>query len=193
MANSGGSVSGSPAGEHSWGEAGRETSQRIGGSAGRSRYAFVVSSPGAGARSVPSTSQTVATLRDELDRFVGFDLVVLFGSFARGEQHAGSDVDLLMDGPATADVEALARVRGRLIERLGRPIEVLALRDAVGSPEVMVGALRDGLVLTDREEQWPALLDDYERFDTEARAVYEGYPARRAAAVARLTVPAPAR
>jgi predicted nucleotidyltransferase len=62
----------------------------------------------------------------------------LFGSFVRGEQHAGSDVDLLIEPPLGMTLLDLARLEIALEELLGRHVDLVtfdeilpALRDRV--------------------------------------------------------------
>ncbi len=62
----------------------------------------------------------------------------LFGSFVRGEQHAESDVDLLIEPPSGATLLDLARLEIALEDALGRHIDLVtfdellpALRDRV--------------------------------------------------------------
>lgn len=64
-----------------------------------------------------------ATLRAEL----GADAVYLFGSLARGEQHEGSDIDLLVvaDYP-TRSLDFI----GEILRRTDLPVEPLVVRAA---------------------------------------------------------------
>jgi len=114
------------------------------------------------------------------------DMLVLFGSAARGDDGVGSDVDLIVDGPVTNDIAALTLLHGRLIEALGRSVELMSVDEARHAPEVLAGALRDGRVIMDRVGSWRALLDDRARIEAQAQAEHRTYPARRAAALARL-------
>src|SRR5947209_4867626 len=58
------------------------------------------------------------------------ELLVLFGSIARGDASPESDVDLLVGGPVTRDLNAWSRLRGHLIETLGRPVGLLSIDEA---------------------------------------------------------------
>jgi predicted nucleotidyltransferase len=84
-------------------------------------------------------------------------LAVLFGSSARGDDRADSDVDLLVD---LADYEhklPIARLGLKLEEILGRRVQVVALRDAIAAPVLLAEAIRDGRVVIDRDERWVKL------------------------------------
>jgi predicted nucleotidyltransferase len=116
----------------------------------------------------------------------GVEMLVLFGSLARGDEGTDSDVDLIVDGPVTKDVAARTLLRGRLIEELGRSVELMSIDEARRAPEVLLGAVRDGHVIKDLTGRWPALLRDSERIEAEAHAEHRTYPARKAAALARL-------
>lgn len=69
-------------------------------------------------------SRLVRTLRDALERVAGVDVAVVFGSVARGEARADSDVDVLVLG-RVSELEANAALEpaGRA---LGRPVNASA-------------------------------------------------------------------
>ena len=95
-------------------------------------------------------------------------MAVVFGSVARGDDSEGSDVDLLvaLREPGLRQRVALAeRLRGRT----GLTLEVVALEDALRRPSLMVGILRDGRVLVDRDRCWPELRARMGRFESQAR------------------------
>jgi predicted nucleotidyltransferase len=80
-------------------------------------------------------------LRDDL----GCARVILFGSVARGEAGPGSDVDLLVDGLALANlIEATVRA-----ERLLGDVPVDLVPSASARPEVLVRAEREGRTISD--------------------------------------------
>jgi predicted nucleotidyltransferase len=79
---------------------------------------------------------------------------ILFGSYARGEQHDGSDIDILV---ARQPGPGLREVAHRLSARLGRPTQLVALEDAEKAPLLLAEVLRDGRVLIDRDETWDRL------------------------------------
>lgn len=85
-------------------------------------------------------------------------LAVLYGSTARGDSGAGSDVDLLVrlrdDLPgASADLAV------RLEQALGRDVDIARLdRAREGSPLLVLQALDEGRVIVDRDGEWPGLL-----------------------------------
>jgi hypothetical protein len=51
----------------------------------------------------------------------------------------------------------LARLGLKLERLLGRPVQLVALRDAEASPVLLSEALREGRALVDREDLWPRL------------------------------------
>ncbi len=105
---------------------------------------------------------------------------ILFGSYARGEQHEASDIDVLVGrqpGPG------LREVGRRLSARLGRPAQLIALEDAEKAPLLLAEVLRDGRVLVDRDETWDRLrgakatierraIRERRRIDTELAAAF---------------------
>lgn len=55
----------------------------------------------------------------------------LFGSYARGDQHAASDIDLLVDLPPGASLLDLSRLGLALEDALGRPVDLVTSVDAL--------------------------------------------------------------
>ena len=52
----------------------------------------------------------------------------LFGSFARGEEHAGSDVDILVDfdqDNASVGLLQFCHIMNELSDRVGRPVDLV--------------------------------------------------------------------
>lgn len=90
----------------------------------------------------------------------------LFGSAARGEMHAESDLDLLVALRAGADPRMLA---SRLTERLGRPVQLVQLDDAQRAPLLLAEVLQEGRVLIDRERLWPRLRQQRPKVERAAR------------------------
>jgi predicted nucleotidyltransferase len=81
--------------------------------------------------------------------------IVLFGSRARLEQRAGSDIDVLVIEPSVSDpIRESVRLR-RLLRGLGVPIDVLVVEEAEATRRsavrgtVVERAFREGRVLVD--------------------------------------------
>jgi predicted nucleotidyltransferase len=107
----------------------------------------------------------LSELRDTLRTEPSVRAAVLFGSYARGEQHDGSDLDILVDRAPGAGLRA---VGNRLTERLGSQVQLVALEDAEKAPLLLAEVLRDGRVLVDRNDTWPRLLSARPRIDRQA-------------------------
>lgn len=76
----------------------------------------------------------------------------LFGSTARGEERAGSDIDLglLYDVPPAPTLRAQPFDLERSLERItGRPVQVVALNTA--PVDLVHRVLEDGILLLDRD------------------------------------------
>jgi uncharacterized protein len=67
----------------------------------------------------------------------------LFGSAAREELRAGSDIDILVDFDAPVTLFEFARLRRRLESLLGRPVD-LVTRDAL-KPQLREQILREAV------------------------------------------------
>jgi predicted nucleotidyltransferase len=94
----------------------------------------------------------------------GVRAAVLFGSAARGDDEAASDVDVLVSLRAGTPL-ALAALEERLSRATGRVVEVVRLAPDT-DPVLIAQALHEGRVLVDRESEWKAIAsarDDWER------------------------------
>jgi predicted nucleotidyltransferase len=98
----------------------------------------------------------LATLRAAFRTEQNVRFAVLFGSAARGEDTAASDIDLLVE-MREASLVRVADLGAKLEALLGRRVDVLALEDAGRNPQLLAEVLREGRVLVDREGRWPQL------------------------------------
>lgn len=70
--------------------------------------------------------------RDEIVailRQFGILHAALFGSFARGDAYATSDVDVLIEPPPGTTLLDLARLENRLTDALARPVQIVTVDD----------------------------------------------------------------
>lgn len=95
-------------------------------------------------------------------------LVVLFGSVARGDDRATSDVDLLVSF-APEQFHSVATLAATLGEEIGRAVQVVSLETARRTPLLLADVLRDGRVLVDRDGEWEKLERTTARIHREAR------------------------
>jgi len=97
----------------------------------------------------------LSALREALRTEPTVALAVLFGSRARGDERAASDVDLLV---ALRDSSGARELASRLSARTGLRIHLASLDEAESAPLLLAAIVREGRVLVDRESIWPALL-----------------------------------
>jgi predicted nucleotidyltransferase len=107
-------------------------------------------------RYVRSHWPLLATLIQTLRTQPNVRLAALFGSLARGEESAGSDLDIAVrfrrdDHQARADLAEL------LQRASGRSVQLLSLDQAEETPLLFADLLRDGRVLVDRDGEWRRL------------------------------------
>ena len=79
---------------------------------------------------VRSRDEILATLRamkPDLRRRFGVRDLALFGSFARGDETAGSDVDILVDVDPEIGLDFVT-LASLLEDALGRPIDLISIR-----------------------------------------------------------------
>jgi predicted nucleotidyltransferase len=94
-------------------------------------------------------------------------MAVLFGSVARGDETADSDLDVLVELDDSS-LAATGRLRRRLRDAAGREVQLVTLEAASSSPVLMADAVEDGRVLVDRMSAWPAWSERASRLRAEA-------------------------
>lgn len=107
----------------------------------------------------------LSSLREALRTEPAVSLAVLFGSRARGDDYARSDVDLLVSLRDGANRRELI---SRLSERLGLRIQLVPLEDAQEAPLLLAEVMREGRVVVDRDQVWPALLREKQQVERAA-------------------------
>ncbi|MGC9974280.1 MAG: nucleotidyltransferase domain-containing protein [Gaiellaceae bacterium] len=107
----------------------------------------------------------LASLRQALRTEPAISLAVLFGSRARGDDHASSDVDLLVRVQRGSSSRAVA---SRLSEKLGLRVQIVLLEDAERAPRFLAEVMREGRVMIDRDEVWRSLLVGRRRIERAA-------------------------
>lgn len=114
-----------------------------------------------------AVTSIVEPLRASLLDSDGVVSAYLFGSMARGDGTAESDVDvaILLDHQPPPSLESMPLdLEARLERLLGRPVQIVVLNRA--SPDLVHRVLRDGQILVDRDR--PRRL----RFEVQARNEY---------------------
>lgn len=115
-------------------------------------------------RSWPLLAKLRAALRTEQN--VRFAL--LFGSAARGEDRATSDVDVLVE-MRNSSLMRVADLGAKLEALLGSHVDVVTREDAESHPHLLADAARQGRVLVDREGRWPKLRAEAGALERRAR------------------------
>ena len=114
-------------------------------------------------------------------------LAVLYGSLARGDEDAGSDLDLLI---SFAEVRPLAaaKLAVRLEHLSGRRVDIADLeRVEARAPLLLDRVLDEGRVLIDRDEQWRLLRERHSAIRVRARRAHRRQMAGAARAIEELT------
>ncbi|MHB1808479.1 MAG: nucleotidyltransferase family protein [Solirubrobacteraceae bacterium] len=129
----------------------------------------------------------LATLRGALRTEHRVRLAVLYGSFARGDEDASSDVDLLVclaDDQPSAGSRLSARLRGVT----GRHVDVSLLEQVEArAPLLLDRVLDEGRVLIDRDGQWRKLSERRGAIHVRALRSHRHQMAAAARAIAELT------
>lgn len=109
-------------------------------------------------------------------------LAVLYGSTAVGEDHSGSDLDLLVLRRSTS-MRARAALSLRLSRSLCKPVHLVDLGQAEASPGLLADVLREGRPLLDRDGLWAALLERRDEIAHRASSDEDALAAKAQAAV----------
>ena len=127
-------------------------------------------------------------LRRALRTEHGVRLAVLYGSLARGDEDAGSDLDLLI---SLADDRPLAaaKLAVRLEHLSDRRVDIADLeRVETRAPLLLERVLDEGRVLIDRDEQWRLLRERQSSIRLRARRAHRRQMAGAARAIEELTL-----
>jgi predicted nucleotidyltransferase len=116
--------------------------------------------------------ELIAKLKDALAARPDVIVAYLFGSAARGEFRASSDVDvaILVEEPPLSPPKRLtlasmgSGLQADLQEAVGRSVDLVTLNHA--SPDLIHRVLRDGVLLSERDRSARI------RFEVEARNAY---------------------
>jgi hypothetical protein len=98
----------------------------------------------------------LAALRGALRTEPKVAFALLFGSAARGDDDADSDLDLIvvLRDPS---LDGMVALQERLERRLGREVDVLSVEAASSNDLLISMAVEEGRVLVDRISLWPDL------------------------------------
>ena len=129
----------------------------------------------------------ISGLRRALRNEHGVRLAVLYGSLARGDEDAGSDLDLLIslaDDRPSAGLQLAVRLQ----PVAGRPVDVAHLeRVEAEAPLLLDRVLDEGRVLVDRDAQWRLLRERQGAIHARARRDHRRQMADAARAIEELT------
>jgi predicted nucleotidyltransferase len=131
--------------------------------------------------------ELVADLRRALRTEHGVRLAVLYGSLARGDEDAGSDLDLLIslaDDRPLAGLELAIRLQRVAV----RPVDIAHLeRVEADAPLLLDRVLDEGRVLVDRDGQWRLLCGRHSAIRVRAGHEHRRQMAGAARAIEELT------
>ncbi|HEY2535855.1 MAG TPA: nucleotidyltransferase domain-containing protein [Solirubrobacteraceae bacterium] len=130
----------------------------------------------------------LSNLRRALRTEPGVRLVVLYGSLARGDEDAGSDLDLLV---SFADGRALtaAKLAVRLEHLCDRKVDIADLQWVEArAPLLLDRVLDEGRVLIDRDGKWCTLRERHSTIRVRARRAYRRQMAGAALAIEEMTL-----
>lgn len=116
--------------------------------------------------------ELLARLRAALRTQPQVRLAVLYGSFARGDEDSGSDLDLavlMRDRSFTAR----ERLRERLEVAVGRDVDLADLEHAESDPLFLHQIIEQGRVIVDRDDTWSELLARKRVIREQARRAYQ--------------------
>lgn len=129
----------------------------------------------------------ISSLRRALRTEHSVRLAVLYGSFARGDDDAGSDVDLLVS-LAHPRPSARSQLSARLQRVVDRHVDIAVLEQVeVRAPLLLDRVLEEGRVLIDRDKQWRKLGERQSTIHARALQSHRSQMADAARAIEELT------
>jgi predicted nucleotidyltransferase len=130
----------------------------------------------------------LSELRQALRTEQDVSLAVLYGSAARGDDEANSDLDLIVELRPDRDPRVHRRLAQRLGKRLGRDIDV-AQSDRIqfADPLLWSRVVEEGRVLVDRDGRWSELRERRRAIRARADRAYQRDMAATATAIEELT------
>jgi predicted nucleotidyltransferase len=120
----------------------------------------------------------LAALRGALRTEQNVRFALLFGSTARGDDTASSDIDLLVEMRDSSLIR-IAALGEKLEALLGRRVDIISIDEAKEDTQLFAQAVSGGRVLVDREDRWAPLQDEADSLRPSARE--EARRARRRA------------
>jgi predicted nucleotidyltransferase len=127
----------------------------------------------------------LAQLREALRTEPNVRFALLFGSAARGDDTAVSDVDLLVEMRDDSYTRLLDLVL-KLEPLLGREVQILTFEDARRNPLLLADAAREGRVIIDRGGRWPKFSSERSALERQARTDFSSQKRRALAGIERL-------
>jgi len=132
--------------------------------------------------------ELLSGLRRALRTERGVRLAVLYGSMARGDADAGSDLDLLVALSSDEDPLATVQLAGRLARVAAREVDVARLdRIEANAPLLLERVFDEGRVIVDRDGLWTDLQRRHRAIRARADRSYRCQMREAAAAIAELT------
>lgn len=129
--------------------------------------------------------ELLARLRAVLRTEPNVRFAAIFGSLARGDERADSDLDLVVEF-GRRDRPGRTRLIGKLEAASGRRVQMLHLRDLEECAADLLGeVVLEGRVLVDRDERWSGLLGERRRIFRRAKQADEHLQAAERKAIAR--------
>lgn len=110
----------------------------------------------------------LAALRSALRTEQNVRFALLFGSTARGDDAASSDVDLLVEMRDSSLIR-IADLGAKLEGLLDRRVDIVTVEEAKESPQLLAQAISEGRVLVDREDRWAPLQNEADSLRRSAR------------------------
>lgn len=110
---------------------------------------------------------------------------LLFGSAARGDDNAESDVDLLVEMREPALVRRID-LEMKLEGLLEREVQAIPLEEAASNPLLLADAAREGRVIVDRGERWPSFSAESESLERRSEDEYQSQKRRALVGIDRL-------
>jgi len=100
--------------------------------------------------SIMITLDTISEIISPVAKDLGLSRVIVFGSYARGEQTEGSDVDLIIDGGGTLVGGQLFIAIGKMVKALPIKADIFELSEVKNPSPTYTNIMQEGVVIYER-------------------------------------------
>ena len=94
-----------------------------------------------------TTLDTISAVISPVAKDLGLSKVIVFGSYARGEQTESSDIDIIIDGGGSLRGGQIFFAIGKIVKALPMKADIFELSEVKNPSETYSNIMREGVVI----------------------------------------------